>query len=53
MAYAAGGEFPLAIETARKAIDIATSMKYTKRAEEINARLKLYEKSMPYNTEHE
>ncbi len=53
MAYAAGGEFPLAIETARKAIDIATSMKYTKRAKEITARLKLYEKSMPYNTEHE
>jgi len=53
MAYAAGGEFPLAIETAQKAIDIATSIKYTKRAEEITARLKLYEKSMPYNTEHE
>ena len=46
--YAAAGKFPLAIETAQKAIDVATSANNTKLAQEIAARLKLYKQSMPY-----
>jgi arylsulfatase A-like enzyme/cytochrome c-type biogenesis protein CcmH/NrfG len=46
--YAAAGKFPQAIETTRKAIDIATSANKTELAQEIAARLKLYEQSIPY-----
>ena len=46
--YAAAEKFPQAIETAQKAIDVATSMNKTELAQEIAARLELYKQSMPY-----
>lgn len=48
IAYAAAEKFPQAIETAQKAIDVATSTNKTELAQEIAARLKLYKQSIPF-----
>ena len=48
VAYAAAEDFPKAIETARKAFEIATAMNNTKLAQKIAGQLKLFKQSKPY-----
>ncbi len=48
VAYAAAGDFPKAIETARKSYSIATAANNTQLARKVAARIKLYEQSKPY-----
>jgi Tfp pilus assembly protein PilF len=47
-AYAAGGRFSQAIETAEKAIDLAKKVSRDELAEEIQNRLQLYKSGQPY-----
>ena len=51
VAYAAKGDFPKAIETAQKAIDLAASAGNKNLTEQIQKRLTLYNNNQPY-TEH-
>src|ERR1019366_5675227 len=48
MAYAEAGRFPDAIETGRRALALATQQSNGQLAEELSARLKLYEAQQPY-----
>lgn len=48
VAYAAAGDFPKAIETAKKALALANSAKDTQLATKVAKRLRLFEKSEPY-----
>jgi tetratricopeptide (TPR) repeat protein len=48
MAYAETGRFPEAIATARQAQTLATEQNNTQLAEDLGARLKLYEAQQPY-----
>ena len=47
-AYAESGQFDKATETARRALDLATSGRNTSMADEIRRSLQLYEKGLPY-----
>ncbi len=48
VAYAAGGDFPEAIKTAERAIELARDMKQEDLAEGIHGRLELYKMNKPY-----
>jgi tetratricopeptide (TPR) repeat protein len=48
-AYAESGQFPKAVETARRAIDLANAQHNSVMAEVIRTRLQLYEANSPYH----
>ena len=48
VAYAADGQFSLAIETARKALDLAVPAGNENLVDEINKRIELYKANQPY-----
>jgi tetratricopeptide (TPR) repeat protein len=48
MAYANAGRFPEAIETARRALDLATQQNQSQLVEQLNARIRLYQAGQPY-----
>jgi tetratricopeptide (TPR) repeat protein len=48
-AYAEGGRFPEAVETARRALDLPAIQNNRSLAEAIQSRLKLYEANAPYH----
>ena len=47
-AYAESGRFPEAIQTLRRAIDLATTQNQAGFIEELQARIRLYETGTPY-----
>ena len=47
-AYAEAGRFPEAVQTARKALDLATQRNELALAEEIKAKIPLYEAGTPF-----
>lgn len=47
-AYAAGQQFPRAIETAKRAIELARQSQNSRQVKQIELRLKLYQKNQPY-----
>jgi tetratricopeptide (TPR) repeat protein len=47
-AYASAGQYPKAVETAQKALAVATRLRADKLAAEIEARARLYENNTPY-----
>jgi hypothetical protein len=49
-AYAAGGQFDNAVETARQALDMASAAQNAALTDQIRSRLGLYEQGRPYRS---